>query len=399
MINPRLSIFLCFLATLCEGIDLQTAGVAAAGIRQQFHPDSQMLSYFFSAGTFGLFVGAIVGGRLADRIGRKRVLVGSILVFGLFSLATVWAWDISSLIATRLATGLGLGGALPNLISIGSENAPPHRRNASVAMIYSGTPLGGTLASVVSLMVTTAHWKTIFFVGGLLPLVVAPIIATYLRESEAFSRLRSEAVLTGSGRTGVFSFLEEGRAGRTFLLWVSFLLSLLTLYLLLNWLPTLLAANGSSKTQVAIAMIGFNTGGFLSTVYIGTYLEARLRRSGVLATFIGMPLLLLILAHLSGQGLLLSLVIAALGAAVVGSQGILYGYAPQIYPTRNRGTGVGFAVGMGRIGSIIGPVFGGSLVGSGLSASGVLTGLLPVVCVGSVCAISLAWQQPPAQAD
>jgi len=399
MINPRLSIFLCFLATLCEGIDLQTAGVAAAGIRQQFHPDSQLLSYFFSAGTFGLFVGAIVGGRLADRIGRKCVLVGSIVVFGLFSLATAWAWDISSLTAMRLVTGLGLGGALPNLISIGSENAPPHRRNASVAIIYSGTPLGGTLASVVSLLVTTAHWKAIFVFGGILPLVIAPIIATYLRESEAYRRLRSEALAAGANRPGLFSFLEEGRAGRTLLLWSSFLLSLLTLYLLLNWLPTLLASNGSSKSQVAIAMIGFNTGGFLSTVGIGTYLETRLRRSGVLATFVGMPLLLLVLAHTSRQGVLVSLIIAALGAAVVASQGILYAYAPQIYPTRNRGTGVGFAVGMGRVGSIIGPVFGGSLVGSGLSASAVLSGLLPVVCVGSVCAIFLAWRQPPVEAD
>jgi AAHS family 3-hydroxyphenylpropionic acid transporter len=399
MINPHLSVFLCFLATLCEGIDLQTAGVAAAGIRQQFHPDSQLLSYFFSAGTFGLFIGAIVGGRLADRIGRKRVLVSSIIVFGLCSLITVWAWDIPSLIATRLATGLGLGGALPNLISIGSENAAPHRRNASVAMIYSGTPLGGALASVVSLLVPTAHWKTIFVVGGLLPLIVAPIITAYLRESEAFSRLRSDTALAGAERPGLFAFLEQGRAGRTFLLWASFLLSLLTLYLLLNWLPTLLASNGSSRTQVAISMIGFNTGGFLSTVYIGIYLETRLRRGGVLATFVGMPLLLLLLAHSTGQGVPVSLIIAALGAAVVASQGILYSYAPQIYPTRNRGTGVGFAVGMGRIGSIIGPVFGGSLVGSGLSASAVLTGLLPVVCVGSVCAISLAWRQPPVQPD
>jgi AAHS family 3-hydroxyphenylpropionic acid transporter len=399
MSNPRLSIFLCFLATLCEGIDLQTAGVAAAGIRQQFHPDSQLLSYFFSAGTFGLFVGAIVGGRLADRIGRKRVLVGSIVIFGLFSLATAWAWDISSLTAMRLVTGLGLGGALPNLISIGSENAAPHRRNASVALIYSGTPLGGTLASVVSLLVTTAQWKAIFVFGGILPLVIAPIIATYLAESAAFDRLKSGALVVGGNRAALFSFLEEGRAGRTFLLWSSFLLSLLTLYLLLNWLPTLLASNGSSKSQVAIAMIGFNTGGFLSTVCIGMYLETRLRRGGVLATFVGMPLLLTILAHTSGQGMLVSLIIAALGAAVVASQGILYAYAPQIYPTRNRGTGVGFAVGMGRLGSIIGPVFGGSLVGSGLSASGVLTGLLPVVCVGSVCAIVLAWRQPPAQPD
>jgi AAHS family 3-hydroxyphenylpropionic acid transporter len=267
-----------------------------------------------------------------------------------------------------------------------------------VALIYSGTPLGGTLASVVSLLVSTASWRSIFVVGGLLPLIIAAIIAAYLRESEAYHRLKVQ-LLAGAVRPGLFSFLEEGRAGRSFLLWVSFLLSLLTLYLLLNWLPTLLAANGSSKSQVALAMIGFNTGGFLSTVYIGIFLESRLRRSGVLTSFIGMPLLLLILAHVSGQGLLVSLIIAALGAAVVASQAILYAYAPQLYPTRNRGTGVGFAIGMGRIGSIIGPVFGGSLVGSGLSSSSVLTGLLPVVCVGSVCAISLAWRRPPAQPD
>jgi AAHS family 3-hydroxyphenylpropionic acid transporter len=112
-----------------------------------------------------------------------------------------------------------------------------------------------------------------------------------------------------------------------------------------------------------------------------------------------MPLLLLLLAHVSDQGPLVALVIAALGAAVVASQAILYAYAPQVYPTRNRGTGVGFAVAVGRIGSIVGPLFGGSLVGAGLSATGVLTGLLPVVCVGSVCAIALAWNRPPASVD
>jgi AAHS family 3-hydroxyphenylpropionic acid transporter len=387
------------LATLCEGIDLQTAGVAAAGIRQQFTPDSQMLGYFFSAGTLGLFIGAVFGGRLADRFGRKRVLVTSIVVFGLFSLATASAWDLASLIMARLATGLGLGGALPNVISMGAENAPADQRNASVTMIYSGTPLGGVLASVVSLLVSTAHWKWIFLVGGFLPLIVAPIIGAWLNESETFLRSRSAASTSGNRAPRLFSFLEEGRAARTVLLWTSFLLSMLTLYLLLNWLPTLLAGNGFSKPRVATAMIGFNVGAFLATIYIGIHLETRSRRRGVIAAFVGMPLLLLLLAHVSDQGPLVALVIAALGAAVVASQAILYAYAPQVYPTRNRGTGVGFAVAVGRIGSIVGPLFGGSLVGAGLSATGVLTGLLPVVCVGSVCAIALAWNRPPASVD
>lgn len=152
--SPRrpLGVLLCFLAALCEGIDLQAAGVAAAGIRQQFHPDGRWLAYFFSASTLGLFCGAIIGGRVADRLGRKPVLVTSIAVFGLFSILTGLAWDVDSLTLARLLTGLGLGGALPNLLAIGSEDAPVNRRSAYVTMIYAGTPLGGALASLVSLL-------------------------------------------------------------------------------------------------------------------------------------------------------------------------------------------------------------------------------------------------------
>jgi AAHS family 3-hydroxyphenylpropionic acid transporter len=396
--QARLTVLLCFLAALCEGIDLQTAGVAAAGISQQFHPDSQTLAYFFSAGTFGLFIGAIVGGRLADYVGRKRVLVASIVLFGLCSLATPLSPDVAALTLARFLTGLGLGGALPNLISIGSEGAPEARRNAYVTMIYSGTPLGGAVASLASLLTPAEHWSWIFIVGGIVPLIVAPLIGAFLEESQAFNRLKKETD-AGAARPGLFGFLAEGRAPRTLLLWVSFFLALLTLYLLLNWLPTLLASSGFGKSQVGVAMIGFNFGGFLAALYIGTHLESRLRHRGVLIAFIGMPLLLLLLAHSTGRGWEVALLIAALGAAVLASQAILYAHAPLCYPARVRGTGMGFAVAMGRIGSIVGPLLGGSLVGSGRTPAGVLTGLLPVVCVGSLCAIVLAWRKPPAQRD
>jgi AAHS family 3-hydroxyphenylpropionic acid transporter len=393
--KPRLTILLCFLAAMCEGIDLQTAGVAAAGIRQEFHPDNQMLSYFFSAGTLGLFIGAIVGGCLADRIGRKSILVVSILVFGLFSLITPLAWNIETLTWARFLTGFGLGGALPNLVSIGSENAPPARRNVYVTMIYSGTPLGGAIASFASLLTPAAHWSWIFIVGGIVPLIVAPMIGVWLEESQRFHRLKSDSSGAGDGAPGLLAFLADGRGARTLLLWVSFFLALLTLYLLLNWLPSLLAASGVGKSQVGIAMIGFNSGGFLAARFIGTHLETQMRHRGVLLAFIGTPLLLL-LAQATGQRWAVALLIAVLGAAVLASQAVLYAYAPLCYPTRVRGTGMGFAVAMGRIGSIAGPLLGGSLVSSGRTPSQVLTGLLPIVCLGSVCAIALAWRQPPA---
>jgi AAHS family 3-hydroxyphenylpropionic acid transporter len=397
--TARLTVFLCFLATFCEGIDLQAAGLAAAGIRAQFHPDPLMLPYFFSASTLGLFIGALVGGRLADRLGRKRVLVAAVAVFGVFSLLTTLAGDINMLTLARFLTGLGLGGALPNVLSIGSENAAANRRSASVTMIYAGMPLGGAFASVISLLTSAAQWRVIFIAGGIVPLLVAPAIKLWLPESLAFNQLKQLASPTRSARAGWFEFIEQGRLPRTLLLWASFFLALLTLYLLLSWLPTLLADSGLSKSAVAIGMIGFNLGGGLAALYVGLHLETQLRHWGVLGVFVGLPLLLLWLAS-GPQGVALVLgVVFGLGAAVVAAQAILYAFAPLCYPTRARGTGVGFAVAMGRIGSIVGPLFGGQLVNSGRSTSQVLAGLLPIVIIGSLCAIVLAWRQPPAQTD
>ena len=328
----RLTVFLCFLAALCEGIDLQAAGVAAAGIRQQFHPDSQMLAYFFSASTLGLFFGAIIGGgwRYASAATGSGV---SIAIFGLFSLFTPLSWDVRSLIAVRLLTGLGLGGALPNLVSIGSESAPAHRRSASVTMIYAGTPLWRSHCESGSLLTSTANWAWIFYIGGLVPLLVATGIALGLHESIAFTHnnpsgsaehpLNSNGIDIGGGPGMAHGSAVGELPARP-----------ADTYLLLNWLPTLLANSGLSKTRVAVAMIGFNLGGCLSSLLIGFHLETPLRHRGVLVTFVGLPLLLLLLAVLVRNATPMVLTVCALGAAVVAAQAILYAFAPLCYPTR-----------------------------------------------------------------
>jgi MFS transporter, AAHS family, 3-hydroxyphenylpropionic acid transporter len=393
--NSR-TLILCFLAALCEGIDLQAAGVAANGIIREFHPGSQLLTYFFSASTLGLMCGAAFGGRLADRIGRKSVLVGSIAVFGFFSLLTAWAWNIESLIWVRLLAGLGLGGTLPNLISLGAESAAEHRRTLTVTIIYAGMPLGGALASLLTMLIAPAQWRWIFILGGVTPLLVAPAIAALLQESRAFRALRAGAALSRGNKAGVSAVIGEGRAGRTLLLWVSFFLALMTLYLLLNWLPTLLVSSGLSKSQSAAAMIAFNIGGCLGAVVMGAQLEKQWRQRGVLIAFVGLPLVLLLLAVAPREPALVVPVVFVLGAAVLAAQSTLYAYAPLCYPTRIRGAGVGFAVAAGRFGSMVGPLLGGFLVVGGMSTFRVLTGMLPVVVLGSVCAVLLAWRPPPA---
>src|ERR1035441_6875668 len=155
----RTTVIFCVLAALCEGIDLQAAGVAASGIAAKFNASPAQLGNFFGASTFGLF-----------------------------SLLTPLAFDMASLSAARLLTGLGLGGALPILIALTAESSPENRRSANVTLMYSGAPFCGALASWVSMVFASSQWRWIFVVGGIAPLVLAPVMALLMPESPAFRR-------------------------------------------------------------------------------------------------------------------------------------------------------------------------------------------------------------------
>jgi AAHS family 3-hydroxyphenylpropionic acid transporter len=383
------TILFCVLAALCEGIDLQAAGVAAAGIGAEFKPTPDQFGTFFSASTFGLFFGALIGGRLADSIGRKRVLIASISLFGLFSVLTAFAHDVQSLTWARAFTGLGLGGALPMLLALVTESSSARHQSASVAMVYAAMPLGGAAASLLIMLIPGPEWRAIFMVGGVMPLLLAPLMAVWLPESAAFQLERQRPAFRAGNVSALF---ENGRARRTLLLWVSFLLELLLLYLLLNWLPTLLVSDGFTRVQAAGAQIGFNLGGVLSAVLIGYLLGGRLRNAATLVVFAMIPVMIFLLARSPPDFSIVAPLVLVVGIFVVAAQAFLYGVAPAAYPTRIRGTGVGVAVAFGRIGSIIGPKLGGTLKAAGHGPSQLLMDLLPLIVAGSVCSLWLAWE-------
>ncbi|MFT3907711.1 MAG: MFS transporter [Steroidobacteraceae bacterium] len=390
-----LTVFLCVLVALCEGIDLQAAGLAAAGIKAAYAPDAQTLGTFFSASTFGLFFGALLGGPLSDRIGRKGVLVVSVALFGVFSILTAFAGSMEQLTWARVFTGLGLGGALPNLIALVSESSPDDRRSANVAFAYAGTPFGGALISLFNFSVTPAQWHQIFIIGGVVPLFVAPLLALYLQESAEFSGARAAAArgaIAGNAATteGKLAALFGGAQWlRTLLLWISFFLGLLTLYLLLNWLPTLLIDGGLTGAQSTLAQVAFNLGGAVAAFLIGRLLEGPYRRPAVILAFAAVPVLIYALAA-NGLGVAAIVsVVFVLGIAVLSAQAVLYAIAPGFYPTLARGLGVGLAVAIGRTGSIVGPKYGGYLKAQGLNTSQLLHQLLPFVIAGSIAAILL----------
>lgn len=388
------TVFLCFLASLCEGFDIQAAGVCASGISAEFAPSSRLLGFVFSASTLGLLIGAFIGGSVADFLGRKTVLIACIASFGIASLLTAAVPDMTWLGYARFATGLGLGGALPSIMALGAEAAQEASRRSAVAILYSGAPIGAALASLISLLVNTGRWRWIFIVGGILPLILAPLLAALMPESALFRAVRIARARTQhpvKGRVRIRALLSGIAAicgGRTMLLWIGFCLGLLTLYLLLNWLPTLLVARGLSHSQAAAAQIGFNVGGTTAILFISRMLDTRSRRA-IVIVFASIPCLLALLSLLPPQAPLLIAATVLLGSAVLGSQSIVYALAPLIYPTPIRGVGLGAAVGIGRIGAIAGPVMVGMILGTGRGANQVFLILVPLVIIAGLCMVRL----------
>jgi AAHS family 3-hydroxyphenylpropionic acid transporter len=391
----------------CEGFDLQAAGVAAGGIVSELRPTSEQLGTFFSASTLGLFAGALLGGRLADSFGRKHILIGSIVLFGLFSVLTAAAHDIQALSWARLVTGGGLGGVFPTLLALVSESSSARHRNTNVALVYSGMPFGGAIASLLSMLAAPEHWRLIFIAGGVTPLLLAPVMLRVLRESSEFERSSAGVIPTAGTlgfktlpKTGSFlAILAGGRSALTLLLWISSFLELLTLYLILSWLPLLLVASGFTKSDAAGVQVAFNVGGALAALGIGPLLERRARTYSIATAFVSVPLFILLLSGSPSQLALVTLIVFGLGGSVLAAQSFLYATAPRCYPTLIRGVALGAAVAVGRVGSIVGPKLGGALKAAGHSSGQLFTDILPLVVLASVAGLWFAWEASRRQLD
>jgi AAHS family 3-hydroxyphenylpropionic acid transporter len=387
----RVTVALCFLAAMCEGFDVQAAGVAAAGVRAEFGPSPFWLGLLFAASGAGLLLGAVAGGRLADRIGRRPVLVGSLAAFGLASLLTTLAGNMQALCAMRFATGLGLGGAMPNLIALTADIAAARSRNGSIAATYVGMPLGAAVAGLIASGIPLEAWRVIFLCGGIAPLVVAPLLAVFLAPV-------SEPPLGSVGKAQtpqhpLHAMFGAGHARTTLLVWLGFLMIVLTLHLLLNWLPLLLMGKGLSKSSAGLAQAAFNVGGSMVALYVGTLLDSRRRRAAIAVSAIVLPAVLIAMACVGGFPPALIALTPLLGGAVLAQQVILFAVASAAYPSTIRGTALGAAIAVGRAGSLIGPLFAAWLIAGGKSSSQVLIGILPIVLIAGLSVILLGWQK------
>ncbi|RQT25160.1 3-(3-hydroxy-phenyl)propionate transporter MhpT [Burkholderia cepacia] len=393
-----ITIGLCFAVALLEGLDLQSTGIAAPRMAREFHLAAAQLGWAFGIGALGLLPGAAIGGRLADRIGRKRVLMMSVALFGIFSIATTQVWDLQSLLVARFLTGLGLGAAMPNLIALCAEAAAPGQRSTAVGAMYCGMPFGAALAAVIDIVSPSVEaWRHIFYVGGIGPLLTLPLLALFIKESTHFVAAGRGA--THESKDGIARALfSDGRAVTTIALWISYLGTLIVLYFLMNWLPSMVLSRGLTPVQASIVQMMFNIGGGVGAIVIAGLMDRIGKRVVVVGMYTGIATALLALASANGST---SMALGGLlaGLFLVGTQSVLYALAGATYPTRVRGTGVGAAVAVGRVGSMVGPLIAGQLFALGQSASMLVISSIPLIVIAALGALAVVGKFPRESAN
>jgi len=388
----RRVILLCAFLALLDGFDTHAIAFVAPVLTAQWGINVAALGPVFAAGLGGLMVGALIFGLAADRIGRKPALLISTVIFGVFAVWTARVTSTNELLVLRFLTGIGLGGAMPNIIALTSEYTPKQSRTTAVSLMFCGFPLGAVLGGLVSAwMIPHLGWPSVFLLGGAAPLVIVPVLALTLPESARFvvvhrrpqaailatlgaisSQLNTaDAILvvdeTEASGLPLKQLFTNHRAAATILLWIAFFTSLLLLYFLVNWLPSLLSRSGVPLERAIIATVLLNAGGIVGAIVLGRLID-RFGPTWVLAgAYATAALATAALGPLSSNtALLLSFVFVA-GFGVVGGQICMNAVAAAIYPTNVRSTGVGRALGIGRLGSIIGPMVGGMLIANGFT--------------------------------
>ena len=381
---------MCGLIVSIDGFDAQAMGYVAPALTAALHIPRSVLGSVISSGLVGMMIGALMSGPIADRVGRKPVLVVSALTFGIGSLFTATAHSVEALTTFRVLTGLGMGGAMPNAIALTSEYMPRRRRAAAVTSMICGFSLGAALGGFVAAsLIPRFGWESVFIVGGGLPILIAAAGFLLLPESIRFllvkggederarrylARMAPGAVLprdlspgldeqpSGAGAFLVKQLFTEGRAATTALIWVVYSMNLLNLYFLTSWLPTIISDAGTPVRTAILLTALFQVGGIGGTIVLGRVLDRYFSFWILAACYLWAAVSVLLIGRLSASIPVLAFTIASAGLGIIGGQNLSHALTADVYPTRMRSTGVGWALGIGRIGSIVGPILGGLLL-------------------------------------
>lgn len=407
-------VLLCFLIVFLDGLDTAAMGFIAPALTQDWGIDRASLGPVMSAALIGMVFGALGSGPLADRFGRKGVLVVAVFLFGLFSLFSAYSANLDQLLALRFLTGIGLGAAMPNATTLLSEYTPERLKSLLVTSMFCGFNLGMAAGGFVSAKLIPAYgWHSLLLLGGVLPLLLAVVLLVWLPESARFLVVRHRGaekikrvlapiapaeVVTAHDFSvpeqktvqsrNVFKVIFSGAySAGTLLLWLTYFMGLVIVYLLTSWLPTLMRDAGASMEQAAFIGALFQLGGVLSSVAVGWAMD-RFNPHKVIGLFY---CLAGVFAYCVGQSLgtvmLLATLVLAAGMCVNGAQSAMPSLAARFYPTQGRATGVSWMLGIGRFGAILGAWIGATLLGLGWNFEQVLTALIVPAAIATAAVV------------
>lgn len=411
--------FLCSLVALMDGFDTQAIGYVAPLLASSINTPVSSFGLIFSVGLAGAALGAFAFGPLADRVGRRLPLVIACMIFAIFSIATIFVTSFNQLLVVRLITGIGLGGAVPTCLSLVAEYAPQRKRGLAVTAMFSSFPLGGFVGGLAaSYLISHYGWQSVFILGGVLPVLTGIALIASMPESlrylaatgsngekihrivkqiapdltQADYTLASAEIKSGSNPVG--DLFRNGRAATTLLLWVPFFLGFMVILTVVLWGPALLNRAGMPLSVSALIFSAHYLGGFIGTAISGFLVDKYGATKVLLPSFLAGALSLAIFSQLTESPIPLGIDAFFCGLFVVGASNGLLAIAAVIYPTQIRSTGIGWAMGIGRLGQLVGPIIVGWMVTAQQAPSMVfLAGA--IACVVSACFVGAMTMRLP----
>ena len=413
-----LVLMLCGFVMFLDGFDTQAISFAAPVLAKEWGLAPEALGPVLSAAIFGLMVGYLALSPMAARFGHRRVIIVTTGVFGALTLLCTLAAGPVELIALRFLTGIGLGAAIPSVVALTSEFAPRRRRSSFVMFIYCWLALGFVAAGVVSgIVIPQFGWRGMFVVGGALPLLLAVVLFLFLPESPRYllarsvesPRLRSiirrldpslgdgvrfvadaDDALEQRAVSLIVELLRRRWIASTLLLWVAFIANLAAFYSIQSWLPSIVGSLGKEQPVIIGATVLTTIGGIVAATVIGPTMDriSPFLTLGVVY-LLGAVFVALLGMALGGSTWMLLVAAFLSGTCVTGGQMSIVALAALIYPPGLRSTGVGWALGIGRVGGIVGPILVGLAIGAGVEPSVVFMVIAAVLVAAGASVLML----------
>jgi AAHS family 4-hydroxybenzoate transporter-like MFS transporter len=410
---------LCTLVQICDGYDLNSVAWAVPSLIKAWHLPPPMFTTAFLWSSIGILVGALSAGPIGDRFGRRPLLLVSLTIFGLASLLSATADSIATLSLWRFFTGIGIGGGFSGAAALTGDYAPHRLRATMIMATFTGAPLGGFLGGqIVAVLLGHYDWPVIFIVGGVFPLVLVLALALWLPESPRFltrkqtlspsqaallhrldiAPTQDHAVDVAQGNP-VRLLFSEGYALQTVLLWIIYFCSLLNLFLFAYWMPTVLTMIGMSPPQAVFASSLRDFGALFAVLYLGLAID-RVGPERMLALHYAIGAVFIAVIALVALPYAMLLVMSFLaGMTIIGSQTGANGTCGKLYPARMRTTGLGWALGIGRLGGIAAPVLGGYLLSLGMKPPQIFLSACGIAIVAAAATGLLAFRGSHASAS